>query len=118
MLRTKLYYLGGLLLIIGAILPIFTHTAGAYFFALGALLFGGLQLSDHYEGDNFVIRRLRRQQMLGALLLIVSAILMLTSLYHIPPFKGGEWKVTLFIAAVLELYVIFRIDHEEKKLIK
>ena len=40
---------------------------------------------------------------------------MFTAQYGIPPFRGSEWKITLMIAAVLEVYSIFRIDHEENK---
>lgn len=115
MLRTILYRLGGALLVIGAVLPLFSATAAAYTFALGAVLFSPIQMSDRYEGSNLIVRRLRRQQMLGALLLLVTAALMLTSLYQVPPFRGGEWRITLIIATVLEVYAIFRIDHEERK---
>lgn len=78
-------------------------------------MFAPTQMADRYEGDNIIIRRLRRQQMLGALMLLVSAGLMLTSYWNIPPFRGSEWKMTLTIAAVLELYTIFRISHEAGK---
>lgn len=115
MLKNLLYRIGGILLIIGASLPIFSMSAGAYAFALGVALFCPIQMNEHYEGSNIVIRRLKRQQMLGALMLIVTAALMLTALYQIPPFRGGEWRITLIIATVLEVYAIFRIDHEEKK---
>lgn len=115
MLKNLLYRLGGLMLVIGAVLPLFTPTIGAYVFALGVALFCPIQMGDRYEGSNIVVRHLRRQQMLGALMLVVTAALMLTTLYQIPPFRAGEWRITLIIAAVLEVYAIFRIDHEEKK---
>lgn len=106
---------GGLLLIAGAVAPVFSPVVAVWLFAPGALLFGGLQLFDGNEGATLVIRRLRRQQMLGALLLLITAALMAMSAYQISPVRGGEWKITLLIAAVLEVYAIFRIEHEEKK---
>lgn len=114
MLKTQLYRLGGLLLIVGAVLPLFAPGLAPWVFGAGALLFCPIQMNDRYEGSNLIIRRLRRQQMLGALLLLISAALMFTSYYRIPPFRGSEWKMTLLIAAVLELYAVFRIAHEEK----
>lgn len=115
MFQTTLYRAGGVLLVVGAVLPLFAPAVAPYVFAAGALSFCYVQMTDRYEGSNLIIRRLRRQQMLGALLLLVTAALMFTSLYGIPPFRGSEWKVTLMIAAVLELYSIFRIDCEEKR---
>ncbi len=110
MLRTLLYRLSGLTLIVGALLPLFAPTAAAYTFAAGALVFAPIQLTDRYEGTNFTIRRLRRQQMIGALMLVVTACLMITAAHGIAPFRGHEWMITLLIATLLELYTAFRID--------
>lgn len=115
MIRTALYSLGGILLVIGAVLPLFAPGAAPFVFAAGAIPFSLTQLSENYEGSTLTLRRLRRQQMLGAVILLVTAALMFTQLYGIPPFRGSEWKITLMIATVLELYTILRIDHEEKK---
>lgn len=114
MLRTYLYKLGGLLLVAGALMPLFLPGLAPYVFGAGALLFCPIQMNDRYEGNNLIIRRLRRQQMLGALLLLVTAALMFSSHFDLPPFRAGEWKITLMIATVLELYAIFRIEKEEK----
>lgn len=114
-MRNFFYSAGGLLLVAGAVLPIFLSSVAPFVFALGAVMFAPTQMADRYESDNIIIRRLRRQQMLGALMLLVSAGLMLTSYWNIPPFRGSEWKMTLTIAAVIELYTIFRISHEAEK---
>lgn len=100
---------------VGAALPVFAPYVAVWLFSIGAALFGGLQMSSRYNGDSLVLRRLFLQQKLGAFLLFVSSALMFTSVYQIPPFRDGEWKITLCIAAVLEVYAIFRIDHEERK---
>ena len=114
MLKTVCLRLGGLLLVVGAVLPIVYPLAAHWVFALGAILFCPIQMTDRYRGTNLAVRRLRRQQALAALMLLIPAALMFTSFYRIPPFRGSEWKVTLFIAAVLQLYAVFRISHEEK----
>lgn len=115
MIKNLLFYLGGVLLCLGALMPLFLPGAAPYVFTLGALLFAPIQIADRYEGRSIVIRHLRRQQIVGALLLVVTGMMMLCSLYRVPPFRGTEWKLALAIAVVLELYTIFRIDHEEKK---
>ena len=115
-MKQILFYTGGILLVIGAILPLFQPTLAPWVFALGALLFASMQIAgQHYDGSNIIIRRLYRQQLVGALLLVVTAIMMFMQLYAIPPFRGSEWKIALLIAVVLETYSIFRIEAEEKK---
>lgn len=108
------YHLGGILLIIGAVLPVFPSlTAYApYIFTTGALAFGTMQLLQRYEGGNLILRRLRRQQILGAFLLMVSACLMLMHWFHLGPSLGDAWKVVLLVAAVLQIYTAFRIPAE------
>ncbi len=113
--KQTLYYIGGLLLVAGAVLPLFVPEVAPYVFAVGALLFAPVQMADRYEGRNLVIRRLRRQQVMGAFLLLVTAVLMFMQVYQLRPFRGGEWKIFLTIAVFLELYTVFRIDFEEKK---
>ena len=52
--------------------------------------------------------RLRRQQIFGALLLVLTGAFMLFT-------RGNEWIVSLMIAAILELYTSIRIPQEEAK---
>ena len=110
-LQSLAFTLGGLLLLVGALLPMVPSLSdfAPYVFCAGALLFGTLQLVQRYEGRNVTVRRLRRQQMLGACLLMISACLLLVTAFRLLPLRGGEWKVALAIAAVLELYTAFRL---------
>ena len=61
-----------------------------------------------YEGGNLVVRRLRRQQILGAVLLVFTGVLMFVT-------KHNEWVLSLTIAAILELYTAYRIPSELEK---
>lgn len=115
MYRNLLYQTGGVLLVVGAALPLFAPAAAPWVFAAGALLFSYFQFSAGADGESLTIRRLHRQQMFGALLLLATAALMFTARYGIAPFRGHEWMLTLCIAAVWEAYTIFRLDYEEKK---
>ena len=107
MLLKICYRLGGVLLIAGLLLPLWHFGLAAHVLAAGALLFGGAQMAEPRHDTLLTVRRLRRQQMLGAL--------MLTRYYHIAPFRGNEWMFTLMIAGVIETYTAFRIDAEEKR---
>ena len=71
-------------------------------------MFAYVQVISGYEGKNIIIRRLRRQQIIGATLLVVAGVMMIL-------WKRNEWVVCLTIAAVLEMYTVFRIPQEEEK---
>lgn len=117
--QNLLFQTGGLLLVAGAIMPMVSAIGqyAAAVFSCGALLFGSMQLLQRYDGPNFVIRRLRRQQILGAFLLMISAALMVMKQYRVGPIpiRGDEWKLTLTVAAIVELYTAFRIPQELEK---
>ena len=80
-----------------------------YIFGAGAACFSSMQLSARYEGDNFTIRRLRRQQILGALLLLITTVPMWMSVNHVWPLGHNEWLLFLAVGAWIELYTAFRI---------
>lgn len=94
---------GALLLLAGAALMITGLAAAPYIYCVGALAFSAMQMTDRYEGDDVVKKRLRRQQLLGALMLLVTGVMMFVE-------RHNGWIVTLTIAAVLELYTAFRMD--------
>jgi drug/metabolite transporter (DMT)-like permease len=80
-----------------------------YIYTVGAVLFAYVQvMMGRYDGKNLIIRRLRRQQIIGAILLVFAGVLMFTS-------KRNEWIVCLTIAAVLQLYTAYRIPSELEK---
>ena len=112
-----LYNLGGVLMLIGAIMPMEPSltTYAAYIYTSGALAFGCMQLQQRYEGRNPALIRLRRQQIIASFLLIVAGIMFIMKVNYIAPFRGDEWQVALCIAAFIELYTAFRIPAEIKK---
>ena len=101
--------LGGILLLIGAVMHVGESTISSCLFLIGAILYGYVQvMGDRYEGSNFIIRRLRRQQIFGAMLLVFTGVLMFFS-------RHNEWIVALTVATVFELYTAYRIPAELKK---
>ena len=116
-LQNAISIIGGVLLIIGALLPHAGVLAqyAPYVFTLGAFSYGGTQILRRYEGKNTTIIRLRRQEIIGAFLLMVSAVLMLVSSFRLLPLQGGEWKLCLAVAVVFQLYTAFRLPQELDK---
>lgn len=121
--QTIVFLAGALLMVIGAGASLLAWKGAPYVFAVGALAFASMQLLQRYEGNNFVIRRLRRMMILSDVLFLLSALLMFASmgnvfgLSHIDyiTYIYNKWVLTLLIAAVLQLYSTHRIDHELAK---
>ncbi len=100
---------GAVLLLLGAMLQITRWEPAPYIYSLGAVQFAYVQIVGYrYDGASFIIRRLRRQQILGAIALMFTGVLMFTT-------KRNEWIVCLTVAAFLELYTAFRIPQELEK---
>lgn len=99
---------GAVALLLGAALQITQLAWAPYLYLIGAIMFAYVQVMSGYEGKNIIIRRLRRQQIIGATLLVVAGVMMIL-------WKRNEWVVCLTIAGVLEMYTAFRIPQEEEK---
>ena len=78
-------------------------------YTAGAFLFGAVQVTSPLPIDHFAVRRLHRQQTLGALCLVVAGGMMFMSKYQVEPCAHDEWKLALAIGAVIELYTSFRL---------
>ncbi len=107
-LQSYVAILGAILVLVGAGSFITQWEWSPWIYTVGAVCFAIPQLMDRYEGANIVIRRLRRQQILGALILMMTGFFMFTG-------ESNEWILCLAIAAFLELYTSFRLSQEEKK---
>lgn len=127
-----LFLVGGALMVIGAGLYVFGFCQPAsWIFLVGALLFSSMQLKQSYDGDNFVIRRLRRIMIMADILFVLAGLLMVENAYnfllpffqnHIPngysaylTYIRNNWVVLLLVAAILEVYTTHRISNELEK---
>ncbi len=121
--QTAIFLLGALLMVIGAGTTMLAWGSAPYVFSVGALGFASMQMLQRYEGTNFVIRRLRRIQLLSDVLFLFSGLLMLANkgnffgLSHITymEYIYNKWVITLLIAAILQLYTTHRLSHELEK---
>ena len=99
---------GAMLLLVGAMLQITRWELSPVIYTIGAVMFAYVQIMSRYEGKNLVVRRLRRQQILGAVLLVFAGVLMFVT-------RHNEWVLCLTVAAILQLYTAFRIPSELEK---
>lgn len=106
--QSTLFAVGAVLILIGAVTKITTWEYSPVVYTIGSVLAAFAQITNWYRGGNPTIKRLRKQQVFAALLLVVTALFMYTT-------NGNEWIACLTIAAVLELYTSFRIPQEEEK---
>ena len=122
---------GGVMLIAGAAVYITGWEYAPYFYLVGSLMFAAGQFADRYTGDDPIVKRLRFQQVLGAVFLLLTAVLMFSAPLHnrlladmgaggklrsflLELTRKNNWIVTLSIGAVFELYSAFRLDHISK----
>ena len=115
-LQLAIYAIGGLLMLAGAVLMAFMPIVAPYIYSAGSLMFAAMQFCASYEGDNVVIRRLRRQQLFGAVLFMLAGASMFANKY-IVEFTSVQnvWILFLTIGTLLQTYSIFRLSHELKK---
>ena len=115
--------LGAVMMLMGALTAMSLKEVAPYIFTVGALAYVAMQILQRYDGQNITVQRLRRIMILSDVLLILSALLMIadhgnrfgldqmTWLTYV----HNNWIIVLLIAAVLQLYTVFRIDSELRK---
>ena len=107
-IQQAIYILGGILLVAGAALYITRWAWVPYMYITGSFMFAAMQMLDRYTGKNFILLRLRRQQILGAIALMLAGVLMFAC-------KHNEWILCLLVGCIFELYTAFRIPQELEK---
>lgn len=126
--QSVLFLFGGVLMVIGAgsFALMWQQTIVCWIYLIGSVLFTVMQSIQTYNGNNFVLKRLKRIQSVADICFILSALLMVDTAYLFfrPIFTDfltytqyvyNKWVVLLLIAAFLELYTAYRIDSEMKK---
>jgi len=121
--QSAVFLIGGALMVVGAGLSMIQQVFAPYVYSVGALGFVAMQLLQRYEGTNMTLQRLRTIMVLSDILFIVAAVLMFASrnnLFGLPQiayvqYVYNKWVATLLLAAIIQLYVMHRMDHELKK---
>lgn len=105
------FAVGALMSLIGAATRISGWALAPYMLIVGSLLVLVAQVFTPTPCTSPVIRRLRIQQIVGALLLVAAGPLMIY-------LHGNEWIVSLTLAAVFELFTAIRLPQEVEKEMK
>ena len=122
--QSAVFIVGALLTVAGAATGLFDRWLAPWLFVPGVLCYVSMQMLQRYEGRNLTLRRLRRIMIISDLLLVVAAVIMVAGLPSNPfsldylslgRYMVNGWVVVLLIAAVLQLYTIYRIDMELKR---
>ncbi len=126
--QAVLFLLGGVLMVsgVGSFVFMWHQEVACWVFLAGVVLFSVLQAMQVYEGQSFVIRRLKRLMGLAQLAFVLSGILMVDTVnFFLRPLFSNQlvyiqyvynkWVVLLLIAAILEVYTSHRISSELKK---
>lgn len=103
-----LFTVGAIMVLVGAASFITGWALSPYIYTIGAAFFALAQINTPSVCKTANVKRLRRQQIFGALLLVLTGAFMFFT-------RGNEWIVSLTIAAILELYTSIRIPQEEAK---
>lgn len=103
-----LYFVGAVMVLVGAAVFITGWVYAPYIYTIGAAMLTLGQLNTPYRGDNRIIKRLWRQQVFGALFLLLAGAFMFFTTHN-------EWVAIFAIGTFLELYTAFRIPKELEK---
>ena len=102
---------GAVLLFIGLALQFVKLVFAPYVYLAGSILFAYVQVRSGYDGKNIVIRRLRRQQLMGAMLLVFTGVLSehccRAGTLHGFPYSSGGTERKEFLKALIFRDVMF-----------
>lgn len=127
-LQSLIFLTGGAMMVVGAgcFALMWQQKIACWIYLVGALMFGVMQMMQEYQGNNFIVKRLKRIMSLADIFFILSGFLMVDMVYRFlqSAFDNyltyyntiyNKWVVLLLIAAILEMYTMHRIDHELSK---
>ncbi len=126
--QVVVFFVGSLLMVVGMGCYAFMveRLIASIVYLVGAVIFATLQCMQTYQGDDFVVKRLKNIMNLADILFVLAGLLMIDTcqlfLRHV--FSRPEtyfqwlynkWLVVLLVAVILELYSLNRISHRLKK---
>lgn len=106
-IRTIIYCVSAILVVVGAFLHFYTWEPAPYLFAVGAAGIAVCYMTISPKNMPFRKRRLNTFNVIAGLLLIVASGMMFA--------EQKEWVICLTISALLQLYTAFVTPKEEDK---
>lgn len=101
-------YISYFLALLSVLLFFHQREIAPYLLALGAAGLCVVRWRERYDGKNLRIGRIMRIRH------FIGVIWLIASYYMFRP--GNYWMTIILIAVVLELYTLWVLDHEEKKI--
>lgn len=114
-LENSLFRIGAVLMIVGLLVRLHNDMACLIIYGIGCALYALMQLRQEYLGTDFILKRLRRQQLISCVVLLASVLCMSMQTFRYGMFQRNEWLVCLAIATVIQLYTAWRIPAELSK---
>jgi hypothetical protein len=126
-LQSRILLFGAILMVVGAGCCAFLFKSAIFCFvyAVGAVLFVAMQLQQRYEGDDVVVRRLRRILIFSDILFLLAAVSIVDTQYYFLSslmsrvdyitYVYNKWVMLLLCGAILQMYATHRISHELSK---
>lgn len=116
-LQNLVFRTGAVAFVAGLGLHLFMPFAGMVIYVLGMLAFVSMQFLARYEGNDLVLMRLRRQQLVSDVFFVLSGVIMMMQELKMGPMelRRNQWTVVLVAGCVLQLYTAFRIPSELEK---
>lgn len=122
-----IFIVGAIMMVAGCVANILRFAASPYIYSVGAVAYAVMQIRQSYDGANITVRRLRRIMILSDFLLLFTGVMMFADQSY--DFMGldllvwlqyvhNNWVITLLIAALMQLYTIYRISSELEREIK
>jgi hypothetical protein len=105
---SALFATGAVLALGGLVTHLSRWELSPYLYLIGTAMIAIALIFGREKSEDFVVRRLYVQQILGGIFLFGSAVLMFVM-------HGNEWILALAIACVFLLYTSFRLSYIEKK---
>lgn len=118
--ESAILVIGAVMMVIGSGANLFAQSWAPYVFAMGTIGFVLMQLKQKYDGDNVVIKRLRRMVIISDVCLLLAAVMMFANMDNLfrldaityIKYVHNNWVVVLMVAAMLQLYTSHRISKE------
>lgn len=116
-IQNTIFRLCSILFVVGLGLHLFQPMVGMVLYIIGITGFSSMQLLASYDGDDLVIKRLHRQQLMSCVFFIISAICMFMQDLKFGPIelRRNVWTIFLTVGCVFQLYTAFRLPQELEK---
>lgn len=83
-LQSLIFLTGGAMMVVGAgcFALMWQQKIACWIYLAGALMFGVMQMMQEYQGNNFIVKRLKRIMSLADIFFILSGFLMVDMVYR------------------------------------